>query len=330
MPFTGGAPAVVRDVMNIAWQVAQEKSAYTDARTDAAINVAGNAPQIKAPNALDAIEVPDPQDITALSPSQALALYSTTAQQVQQMLTSSFTSFLASYFPVGSELAAAQQWLQSAIGNGGSGINAGVEAQLWERDRSRVLAEAARAQDEVLGAWAARGYALPPGAAAYQVLQVQKAAQDKVAEVGRTAAIKSFDTEIENVRFAVKTAIDYRVAAIGAAGEYIKALALGPQVGAEVASTVVEAQGKLADAAASYYRAQIDALRIPLQIATTNAELQQRTNEANLGAQLAALKNRVDAALAAAQSAGTQAAAALNALNAGASISGNDTTTINL
>lgn len=327
---TTGAAAAVEEVFNAVWAIAAEKSDTTADQTQAAIDYATNAPQIVAPDDLNAIDVSAPPAVSVMTISELQTLFDETTAATASSLVSAFGSFLSTYFPVGAELAAAQAWIERALTTGGSGINTNVEAQIWARDRARVMRDSARLEDEAMSTFAARGFPLPPGALAHQLLTIRRDTQDKIAESSSQAAIKSFDAEVANARLAVERAISLRVAAISAAGEYIKVIALGPQIGAQLTSTLVDAQAKLADATTSFYRAEVASKEIPLRIATTNAELQMRTSESNQKAAMDAIGHRVGAAMAAAQMNGTQAAAALNALHANAAISGADTTTISL
>ena len=80
------------------------------------------------------------------------------------------------------------------------GIPSPVEDQIWQRDRSRVLADVNRTRDEVMSTFAARGFPLPPGAAAHAVRLAQADANDKIAMQSRDVAIKHVDILIENSR----------------------------------------------------------------------------------------------------------------------------------
>lgn len=320
------AAELVNLVYDRAWEEAQEKTALYDEKIQDVLDLIGNAPQITAPDALADIDVPPPPTITPLDPATAAALYDSTTQEIQALVTNGFADFLTTYYPVGTYLEEAQAWISRALTTGGSGVNTTVEAQLWERDRSRVMRDTARLEDEVMTSWAGRRYPLPPGALAYQLALVRREGQDKIAESSRNQAIKVFDTEVENARLAVGQALQLRLSAIQAAGDYIRTLVLGPQTGAQVATSLIDAQAKFAQSSVAYYSAQVESLEIALKVGQTNAELQARTNEANLRSQIEILGQRVNAAIEAARMVAAQAAAQLNALNASASISGSDVT----
>lgn len=212
-------------------------------------------------------------------------------------------------------LESAQQWICNTLTNGGTGINPHVEAQIWERERARVLKEGAKAEKEVIATWAARGYPLPPGAAAYQVLQIKKDTTDKIAESSRAVAIKQAEIEIENVRLAVSEAIKLYGVAIAAAGDYLKAMSIGPSAGMQVVPSVTDSQSKLIGAVTDYWRANISFEELRMKASLTPAEWDQQSRIRNGDWLNDMVKVRVNAAIAAAQNVGTQAAAALNSLH---------------
>lgn len=245
------------------------------------------------------------------------ALFNSTYDRIIQDLSDKFASFLITYFPTNAALiSACEAWLTNAITTGGSGINAVVEGKLWQRDRDRITAEAAAVEKEAVAAWAARGFPLPPGAANASVQAVQRKRVADVNAVSREVAIKAWEAELENVRFAIKTSIDYRVAAVSAAGDYIRALSLGPQLATQLATAASDAQARLISAASSYYNARINVAQLAqqrgLEITDMNlrAALQTSQNAVSYS------RLRADTALGGAQAFSQQAAASLNAVNA--------------
>lgn len=318
------AAATTYGVLNSALDAAVQISNASEVKLDEAMDLSEVAPQISAPPDLSAIALPALPTVTPLDPAQAQALYDSAKDEITALLTSAFASFFTTFFPLGNELAVARSWIEDAIANGGSGVNPAVENQIWQRDRDRVLEEGARLQDEQMSAWAARGFPLPPGALNHGLNQIQREVQNKLAESSRGQAIKSFEAEIENVRFAIDKAIVLRTQAISSAADYMRTLVLGPTTGAQLAGTLLDAQAKVANITTDFYRAQVASLEVPLRIATTNAELRQRTNEANQKSSLETLQQRVAATVSYAQALGTQAAALLNGFHANVGISGQE------
>lgn len=318
------AAALTVGVLNDAIAIAQGKTDQVDGYLDNALVLAENAPQIDAASISDSVTLPT-APVIDFDGDALNAQYQSAKNELVAQVGTAFSDYLTAYFPLGQEVNLAQDWLEYQLATGGSGINAGVEAQIWDRDRSRILSDAARAEDEAAASWAARRYPVPPGALTYQVLQVRREAQKAIAEASRTAAIKVFETEVENVRFAITTAMDYRKTAISTALEYLKVKVLETaKVGAELGTALIEAEVNIARALTQMYVAQITAAELPVRIATTNAELTQRAREANQKASIETIAERVKVVMSAAQALSTQAAALLNGFHAQVGVSGGE------
>jgi hypothetical protein len=309
--------ATVEQIIDNAILNASNLSNRAVSYSEAAFNQATGAPSLITTTLADSPSVREPN---VFIPSRAAgadtALWDSVYGRIINDLTNRFRQFFDEYFPIDPALmAAVENWLTTAITTGGTGINTTVENRIWQRDRDRITAESMTNETAAVSGWAARGFPLPPGAAVGAVQQIRASREIAVAAVSRDAAIKAFDTEIENVRFAITNAIDYRTKAIAAAGDYIRALALAPQIATQLATSESDAQARLISAAAGFYNARIN-----------EAELIQRNNIAQLDYDFKALiqtaedrvkytQMRVQALEAAAQSLGQQASAALNGVN---------------
>lgn len=206
-------------------------------------------------------------------------------------------------------------WICDTITNGGTGIPAAVENQIWDRARAREVQEANRMEDEAVTAYAARGFSLPPGALADRTLTVQQDASNKVSTINRDIAIKNIEIEIENIRFAVDQATRLRLGIIAALNDFIRAFLLPVQLGIDKARAQVEAKTRLWDVTNGYYSAIVG-----LENARVNARNGYLSHYSSIvnneSAQFTARTElRVKAAVAAAQYAGEAAAAALSANN---------------
>ena len=313
-----------------AWTVAQSKSITSDSLFTQALTAGGNAPTVTAasfnfnPSAIEPL-VNIPQQAEGASVAKFFELSGAVIEQLAGL----FKGYMTEYFPDDQPyLSEAQKWIVNALQNGGTGIDPHIEAQIWDRDRSRLLKEADRLEDELLAGWAARRYPLPPGAAAHQVLQVRKDAADKIAQASRDIAIKQAEIEIENIKFAVKTALEMYSAAMGAAMEYVKALSVGPQSGMQLIPSITDSQAKLISAANGYYQSRIAVEELRMKAALPNSEWTQQARIKTAELKTEELKTRVGAAVSAAQSLGTQAASALNSLHASASVSGSTSNSV--
>lgn len=308
--------ATVDQILDRAIDIGNLKAAQSEAYGGQAVNATLGGYTI-TPGVLES--TPDADRPNVYIPRNASgvdsALFDSTYDRIMGDFTDKYAGFLIQNFPINPALMAkVDAWLSAAI-DGGTGINANVERQIWQRDRDRITNEFQAASDEAVSSWAARGFPLPPGAAVANLSALTVKRSQAIAAISRDAAIKAFETEIENVRFAITTAIDYRTKAIGAAGDYIRALALGPQLATQLATEASGAQARLISAAASFYNADISVAQLAQQRNIAQMETQLRAHVQNSETAAKYVQARAGAAVAIAQSLGTQAAAALNAVN---------------
>jgi hypothetical protein len=311
-------------MLNLSWDLAIQKADEAKAATDAAIAQAANPTQMVESGLTYSVVVPTPPTLIPFDPNSADARYQAYEAEIAAFLTGNFTTFITQFYPTSAYLTYAQAWIERALTTGGTGLNASIEAQLWERDRSRLMRENDRARDEITSRWTGKGYPLPPGAFVSELARLDDDLRDKIAQASRDVAIKSFDTEIENIRFAVGQALALRQQALSLAFDYIRALALAPNIGAQVSTAIAEVETRMVTATTALYAAQVQAAELPLRIATTDAELRQRAKEANLKSSIEAQHDRVVSATAAANSLGSVAAASVNALHANVGLGGTE------
>ena len=248
------------------------------------------------------------------------ALYGSTYNQIVGDLTGKFAAFFVEYFPNECNYLAQAQNRLCAMLRGESGIPAHVEDQIWQRDRTRVLTDVNRVRDETLATFASRGFPLPPGAATHVIHMAQFEANNKIAQQSRDVAIKHVEILLENLRFAIQNALDYRVKGIRAAGDYIKTIALGPEIAMKLATSAAGAQAQLINAASSYYRNRIAVEELKLEVEKFNAGTMNEIGMTELREFSNRLNARAGVLASAAKAAGDQAASALNAVHASAGV----------
>lgn len=313
--------AQVDRIIDNALLTAQNKSQLANAYTEVAIAQAAGYSLFTPPQIRDA-DVDEPRVAIPTRVSGVdTAVFDSMYAQIIEDLANRFHDFITEFFPISPSLMpAVEAWLESAITTGGSGINVNVERQIWQRDRDRLSVEASAASEQAISQWAARGYPLPPGAAAAAITTIAMRRTEQIAAVSRDAAIKAFETEIENIRFAIAQAIDYRTKAIAAAGDYVKALASAPDIASRMSTQAADAQARLISAVASFYGARTNAAELSAKVDMYNADAQIKAALANQDTDAKYTGLRVEAAVAAAGSIGQQASAALNGLNATAQL----------
>lgn len=315
------AEALVEQIINQALQTAADKS---DAATDFANQAVTASSGFSSFGAQTIVFSPGAVEPPVTIPTNAAgvdgALYDSAYGKIITDLSGKFAGFFAEYFPNECDYLQEAQAKLCEMLDGGSGIPAHVENQIWQRDRSRVLEDVSRARDDVLATFAARGFPLPPGAAAHTMRLAEVDANNKIAQQSRDVAIKHVDILIENIKFAVQQALDYRIKGIAAAGDYIKVLALGPEIAMKLATSAAGAQAQLISAASQYYRNRIAVEELKLDAAKFNAAARNEAGMNDVREFSNRLRARVETLSAAARAAGDQAAAALNAVHASAQV----------
>jgi len=313
--------SAVNTIIDNALLMAQNRAQLAQSYSEVAIAQASGYSLFTPPS----IRVADVDEPRVSIPSRAsgvdASVFETVYAKIIEDLAGMFRGFLSEFFPDDQGLMdAVETKLKSMIVDGGAGINVGVNRQIWQRDRDRITAESSSAIEQAVNLWAARGFPMPPGAAAAAVTTIAARNAEQVAAVSRDAAIKEFDTEVENLRFAIAQAVDYRTKAIAAAADYVKALAIAPNIASEMSTRASDAQAKLISSVSSFYNARTNAADIALKADMYNADAQMKSLLANQETDAKYAGLRVDAAVAAANSIGQQAAASLNGLNATAQL----------
>ena len=308
---------IIEQALSIGNQSAENATAFANQAITASSGFASFAPQQIN---FDPGAVEPPVTIPTNAAGVDGALYDSAYGKIITDLSGKFAGFFAEYFPNECDYLQEAQVKLCEMLEGGSGIPAHIENQIWQRDRSRVLEDVSRARDDVLATFAARGFPLPPGAAVHTMRLAEVDANNKIAQQSRDVAIKHVDILIENIKFAIQQALDYRIKGIQAAGEYIKVLALGPEIAMKLATSAAGAQAQLISAASQYYRNRIAVEELKLDAAKFNADARNEAGMNDVKEFSNRLRARVETLSAAARAAGDQAAAALNAVHASAGI----------
>ena len=315
------AEQLVEDIIMQALATAAEKAELADTYSERAITASmGSSSPTFRPLTFATGNIEPPVSIPMNATGVDGALYGSTYSQIITDLSGKFAGFFSEYFPNECDYLSGAQTQLCEMLTGGTGIPAHIEDQIWQRDRSRVLEDANRARDETLATFAARGFPLPPGAAAHAIRLAQSDASNKIAQQSRDVAIKHLEMLVDNIKFAVQNALDYRIKGIQAAGEYIRVLALGPEIAMKLATSAAGAQAQLINAASSYYRNRIAVEELRLDALKFNSSGQLESSIARVRDFSDRLKAQSETLSAAARAAGDQAAAALNAVHASAQV----------
>jgi hypothetical protein len=264
--------------------------------------------------------VPLDYDMTAIEPpvpeiEDSILTFEGQRDFLIRYMEDALTKFFTAYYPLNEDAYdEATAKLVDMITNGGTGINPDVENQIWQRDRDRVIADGMRLDSQTLIQFSQRGYSLPAGVMLGQ-LQANRTDQlTKLQAQSRDVAIKQFETEIENLRFAITTATDLRIKALAAASDYIRALTSSFDTVQRIVNLKSEAKARLMSATADLYRARLTRDEIAMRVPFTVADSTIRVSGMNLDAYYKGIDAKVRAAGAAADVYGRIAQAALTGL----------------
>lgn len=172
----------------------------------------------------------------------------------------------------------------------------GVEQQIFDRARQRVLAETENLRQEVTRQTAKRGFMLPPGSMVSALQQVQTQASDRVGAAAAETAIERAKIEVQHWQFTQQMLIQLRTSLLPvavSAGQLLvqtNALALDYAKGAaQFMLEMFNAGVELYRAKASVYQiyaqvyeiavkselAKLDIYRVELEAAKTGIEIDQ-------------------------------------------------------
>lgn len=309
---------IINNAMQLSSDSSQKAVDAAQAAQEAAQFYMGGvaAPKVTATVPKDpGLVISDPSTDVANAFNSAFSMFSGDFQ-------SRVSSFFSTYFPNFATLGdKAEQWIQTALVDGGTGMNPDAEAAMWQRGRDRVMADSSRAVDDAVDEWAARGFALPPGVLQNRVDQISQDGRAKIGDFNREATLKVMDVEIENARLAVQQSVQMRIGIISALSDYLRTMAMLPNMAADYARTMMEAKTRMWGAVSDYYRAEIQAADLPLRAASTTAQLQVENYKIGVDTQVGLVSSRVQAALGAANALGGVAAAALTSQNTMANVS---------
>ena len=321
--FTPGAQATLEysaAVINASWDLAITKSSQMQGAITSATTGfldSATAPHITGGTASASAVVEPTITIADASTTGVYDDFQTEYLKLVALLSDKYAAFQTNYFPDEHTLyGQAEDWLQAALSDP-SGLPASVRAQLLADDAAVIYAETARAKDSVLQTFAARRFPMPPGAAASAVLQLDQSAQDKMAEASRNITKLS----IENLRFAIEKSLSLRQIALGAAGDYIKSLASGPDMASRLVNIGYDAQSKMVGAASQFYNARIAAAEQINKVAQFNVGTALEVSSKNQMSDIQLVDSKLKALLAEVTALAQQSNALFNNLHANAGTS---------
>jgi hypothetical protein len=242
-----------------------------------------------------------------------------------------FTDLISAHFPeVPTQSAVAEAWMTRALSEGGTAVDANVEDQAWSRARSAALRQAQQESEKATAEWAARGFSMPPGGLVHQMAAIDTEARRVIADASRKVATGAAAAELKNVRLAVERAFAARQEAVVSAIEYMRAVALAPDHGLKVTQNLQDVHKRVNDTVMELHNADIAAREHIFGVRTADHKFRQDKNVAEVGWKDKQRKERAAALTALIKSFGSELGAVLGGMHARGSVSGSDTTQIDL
>jgi hypothetical protein len=186
---------------------------------------------------------------------------------------------------------------------GGTGLDAAVEAAIWDRARSRETKIGLANEAEVMRSSEALGFMLPSGVLAAQLREAQQNTYDKASSLSRDVAIKQAELEQTNLKDTItqgmelegklidysykmellafedaKTVAENALALYNAQIEQYKALLAGYQLYANVYKTLIDAEMSKVEV----YKAQLQGEQTKADINKTMVEQYKAQVEASM------------------------------------------------
>ena len=322
-------------VINASWDLAKTKSDALDVKLNA-ITSGGELDTGAAPHVVfSEITLPEvsvPQVDTSDDTSKIIAEYNAEYLDMSNWLADQFSTFIADAFPTTeSSFSLAGAWIEDALSNkGGAGLSREFREVTVNKAVEKIRKEAAKESAAVLTTFAATRYPLPPGAAASAILQISQKAQDTVSEV----VGKLTEMEVENTRWLLDRAFSTRKDALGASLDYIKAMAIDPEMAAKVIGIGIDSKSKLISAASQFYEADIRAKEMVSKVGQFNASASLEAATKNQAADLSVLSEKVKVLVSRCQTLASEAASLFNNIHASVGTSGSvsksDSTSLDL
>lgn len=252
--------------------------------------------------------------------NQTVVTYSIDA--IGPKLQALFTTFVTSYFPgfPPPEIGLAE--LQELLGNKGFVTPLPAEDAAFQRMRDRLIADGRRVEEEIVGDWAARGFAMPTGAVQYASYMAKQNTQDKIASAASDYLVEQVKIAADLYKFGIGQAIDYRMKAVNAAVDYLKLFTetVMRQGGADAYAGILNARTKLYDTSVDLYKTMMGIRELRARLSTSDRALDEQYWQQYEGMRVEIAKQQSQAAASAANAVGHAAAAALSSINAMASL----------
>lgn len=200
-----------------------------------------------------------------------------------------FGYLVTDYKPQLSEI---KELLITRITEGGTGLPADVESDIWNRNLERDQQALQDAVDAVTAQWAKLGFTLPDGMLANSILAVNNEYVNKRLDTSRDIAVKQAELEQTNINESLKLVAAIEEAYNGAMGQYANvcagALKAAGELSVALYNSVVQYYNMLID----MYKAKSEVYKTLVQARLADAEV-YKTQVEGVGMAISADESKV-------------------------------------
>lgn len=255
-----------------------------------------------------------PVDVpTHLNPTEVITQYDSIKDELITLATNTIASYLASYIIDDPAYTA----LLAIIAENGSIEN--IATPQWNQAAVRAATDNYNTQANIISMTASRGMPLPPGAQNALLVRVGLDYNTKLQEINLAATVENIRLQVQHLEWAIKTALDFKVAALQAAADYIRALLLGPEIASRMAIQISDLQSNLINAVANLYRARLERDKLFIEQTTAVNDIRLKWKGLEVQNIEDKVKEKVNAAIGSISPMAHIAAGALSQVNALAS-----------
>lgn len=263
------------------------------------------------------IEVPPFISATEDLGNEFKTRYDNVLADLQSALDTELSGYITTFFPgITTCFVTYKDWLCDQIENGGSGINAVVEAALFQRGRDRLGKDQSTAEAEIVDGYAARGWNMPAPVLTELTSRSRQDLAGKVSEFNRDMTIQQFEAEKEMTKFAIEQFGTLYHFALEARNQLMDLFIKTYEAATRHADAYVDAKRRLWEGVAAYYNALINAAGLTLEYDKIRINSAIEQNRYFVQAYIGQLEARSSTAVGAANAAGNVAAAYGGAQNA--------------
>lgn len=173
--------------------------------------------------------------------------------------------------------------IRDTLASGGSALNAAAETAIWDRAIARQEDEIAKEQDTIESYFSSRGFRMPPGMMAGQLIELHDRALRTRTDINNDILVQQSKLADENMRFAVQQATEVLKLFYDYTGQMKQRALEAAKYSVEAANANMQAKVELLKAKLSIYSTEAQVYEIKIRAETAKADLYKSMIDATMG-----------------------------------------------